>query len=92
MEIAAKGPEEELLKNPRGIAFDRNKNILCCDTSGSRVVVYSAYPKCKFIRAFGTRGNKPGQFVSPASVAVNPDTEEIIVVDQGYNNLVILWY
>ena len=56
---------------PRGIAVDKNGNVLVADTGNKRIVVFDK--DGNYITEFGSAGFDPGQFDEPVGVAVAPD-------------------
>jgi sugar lactone lactonase YvrE len=53
------------------VAFDASGNIYVVDTNNARVQKFS--PDRAFLRAWGSAGRAPGQFVVPGGIAVGPD-------------------
>ncbi len=57
---------------PRSIAYDKTTGeLFITDTGNRRVVVYDKLGQFK--RQFGSKGNGPGQFDEPVSLALSPD-------------------
>ena len=76
-----------LLKEPRGIAVDREGHLWVSDTGNNRLVEYTA--EGVPIRTVGSTGTKEGQLKEPRSIAVGPENG-IWVVDSG-NDRVEAW-
>ena len=53
-------------------------DIVVCDFSNNRIQEFD--PQLKFVRAWGARGELPGQFKEPCGIAVAP-SGEIVVAD-----------
>lgn len=66
---------------PGGITVDRDGNIYVADSGNQRVVKFSS--EGKFIKRFGTKGQGPGEFLSPWQIAIYND--EVYVYDWGRN-------
>jgi len=64
-------PEPDELWAPRGIAIDREGNILVADTGTHRIRRYA--PDGTHLGDFGRRGKEAGEFEEPTGVAVGPD-------------------
>ena len=69
---------------PTGITVAPNGNVYVTDTMNQRIEVFS--PALKFIRAFGSPGDRPGQFRRPKGIAVDADGV-VFVVDSDYGNV-----
>ena len=57
------------LNFPSGVALGPNGELHVVDSGNAEVQVYSA--DGDYLRAYGSRGNELGQFVSPRAIAVN---------------------
>ena len=68
------------LAEPASVAADAKDEILVLECRGSRVRVFDA--QGKELRAFGSRGSKPGELLEPRGLAVAPDGE-VYVSDTG---------
>ncbi len=77
---------EGRLGRPFGIARDSRGNLYVSDSAAHRIVTYDKGGR--FVRAFGTRGDKMGQLWYPAGLAID-DRERLIVVDYGNHRIQI---
>jgi DNA-binding beta-propeller fold protein YncE len=73
--------------SPTNVAVDRQGNIYVADTGNYRVQILD--PTGKFLRAFGTQGDAPGEFIRPKGIAVDSEGH-IYVADAEFNNFQIL--
>jgi DNA-binding beta-propeller fold protein YncE len=72
---------------PTNVAVDKKGILYVADTLNCRVEIFD--PEGKFVRAFGTQGDRPGEFIRPKGIAV--DTEgHVYVADSEFNNFQIL--
>lgn len=77
------GTDSQTFDRPTDIAFAPSGCFYVSDGYGnSRVVKFS--PEGKYLRAWGERGTRPGQFDTPHSIVV--DSEERIYVSDRENN------
>lgn len=68
----------------RGIAVDADGNVYATDTGNHRVQKFTHHGR--FTTAWGTRGDQPGQFLTPLGVAVDTD-RHVYVVDSQNNRV-----
>lgn len=80
-------PEPGTLASPTNVAVDPQGNLYIADTLNFRVQIFS--PEGKFVRAFGTQGDRPGEFIRPKGIAVDSEGH-IYVADAEFNNFQIL--
>jgi DNA-binding beta-propeller fold protein YncE len=73
--------------SPTNVAVDRQGNIYVADTGNYRVQILD--PSGKFVRAFGTQGDAPGEFIRPKGIAVDSEGH-VYVADAEFNNFQIL--
>lgn len=82
------GPEikkgKETLKEPSGIAVAAKGRIFVADSENSRVVIFD--DGGKFVRSFGEKGNKEGEFRYPRGIAASEDGR-IYVADSGNHRI-----
>ena len=81
-----RGDADGLFNNSLGVAFDHHRGLLLVvDTQNNRTQVFSCDGDDggSFVSKFGSRGNQPGQFRSPDSIAVDHDHDRILVTDRG---------
>ena len=79
--FALEGDGVTPLYEPGGITVDRDGNIYVADSGNQRVVKFSS--EGKFIKSFGTKGQGPGEFLSPWQIAIYND--EVYVYDWSRN-------
>ena len=73
------------LKNPIGICFNKtNKHLYVCDQLNHRVLVLTT--DLAFVKAFGDKGNRDGQFECPLNSAFDSDNN-LYVTDSGNNRV-----
>jgi sugar lactone lactonase YvrE len=72
---------------PRAIALDSAGDVYVTDSSANRVVVFSAGGAP--LRAWGSSGLAPGQFVAPVDVAAGPGGR--LLVAEAYREIVPLY-
>jgi DNA-binding beta-propeller fold protein YncE len=80
-------PENGKFFGPSNVALDREGNLYVADTFNCRVEVFDATGK--FIRSFGTQGDRPGEFIRPKGIAVDSEGH-VYVADAEFNNFQIL--
>ena len=56
---------------PNGIAFDGNGNLYVTDTGWNRFLVYG--PNGRYLRSFGSPGDRGGEFKQPMDITFGPD-------------------
>jgi hypothetical protein len=66
---------------PGGVTVDNNGNIYVADSGNQRIVKFNS--EGKFLKSFGTKGQGPGEFLSPWQLAVY--NNEIYVYDWRRN-------
>ncbi len=64
------------LREPRGIAVDRAGNVWVANFGNNRIDVFDA--NLGFLRAFGKRGEGPGEFRDPCGIAIAPNGEVFV--------------
>ena len=69
------------LSNPWGVAVNERNEIAVTETGNHRVQVFSS--NGNYLRSFGTKGDKQGEFDWPAGIAFDNNTENVIIVDSG---------
>ena len=72
---------------PTNIALDRKGLVYVADTLNCRVQIFD--PDGKFVRTFGTQGDRPGEFIRPKGIAVDSEGH-VYVADSEFNNFQIL--
>ena len=71
---------------PSNAAVDRQGNLYVTDSFNFRIQIFD--PDGKFVRAFGTHGDRPGSFARPKGIAVDSEGH-IYVADAEFNNFQI---
>ena len=74
------GADWEVFASVSGVAFDADGNLFVLDGGNQRVVVLG--PDGGHLRTIGRRGGGPGEFLSPAAMAVTAGGE-LVVYDRG---------
>jgi hypothetical protein len=74
------GADWEVFASVNGVAFDVDGNLFVLDGGNQRVVVLG--PDGGHLRTIGRRGGGPGEFLSPAAMAVTAGGE-LVVYDRG---------
>ena len=74
------GADWEVFASVNGVAFDADGNLFVLDGGNQRVVVLG--PDGGHLRTIGRRGGGPGEFLSPAAMAVTVGGE-LVVYDRG---------
>lgn len=80
---AGKRPAQRLLSEPRAVALGGDR-IYIADTEANRVIVLDE--EGKTLLTWGTKGPEPGQFRSPAGIAVD-DQGDVYVADGGNSRI-----
>jgi DNA-binding beta-propeller fold protein YncE len=80
-------PEKGTFSGPTNVAVDRQGNVYIADTLNCRVQIMS--PAGKFLKAFGTQGDRPGEFIRPKGIAVDSEGH-VYVADAEFNNFQVL--
>jgi len=75
------GSTAGMLRKPWGLAVNERDEIAVTETGNNRVLVFSS--DGTYIRSFGTKGDKQGEFNYPAGVAFDRFNGNILVVDNG---------
>jgi len=76
-------PENGTFSGPTNVALDRQGNLYIADTLNCRVQILS--PSGKFLRVFGTQGDRPGEFIRPKGIALDSEGH-VYVADAEFNN------
>ncbi len=76
-EVPQAGPAGKLAQ-PRGLAVDKDGNVLVCDFGNNRIQEFG--PDLHFLDGWGTFGTSPGEFKQPCGIAIAP-SGEIFVAD-----------
>ncbi len=84
---------------PTGVAVDSQRHLIVADMNNHRIQVFQLSPASRdertlrqrdqtfqFLRSFGQKGSKTGQFLYPTSVAVDA-FDNILVVDHQNNRI-----
>jgi len=67
------------LDRPQDVGFDSRGNVYVADRGNEQIVKFDA--DGRFVRAWGEKGNRPGQFDFPHAVAVD-DRDRVLVADR----------
>ena len=79
-------PENGTFAGPTNVAVDLHGNIYVADTLNCRVQILN--PAGKFVRGFGTPGDRPGELARPKGIAVDSEGH-VYVADAEFNNFQI---
>lgn len=69
------------LKQPAGLAVDRDGNLFVCDVGNGRVQVFDA--KLAFVRQWGQSADAADRLVNPSSIAIDRASDTVYVADLG---------
>jgi DNA-binding beta-propeller fold protein YncE len=74
---------------PLGVAVDPvSRNAVVADSKNNRVQIFApSGTSWVFSAAFGSAGGGPGQFATPAGLAIDPVSRNILVADSGNNRI-----
>ena len=78
-----KKSDQRLLHEPRAVALSGEK-VYIADTDAHRVLVLDL--NGKIVRTWGAKGDKPGQFRSPAGIALD-EKGSVYVADTGNHRI-----
>jgi sugar lactone lactonase YvrE len=65
------GPQQDLFNRPTDVAWDGAGNIYVSDGLGTNSRIAKFDKNGVFVKAWGTRGNAPGQFAGPHGIATD---------------------
>ena len=78
------------LNGPRGVAVDRDDNIIVMDCSNHRVQKFTSEGEFIIQVGTGTAGSTPLQFNSPTGVGINSANDKVYILEQGNHRIQIL--
>ena len=78
--------EKRNFAGPTNVAVDRDGNVYVADTLNCRVQIFN--PAGRFLRMFGTQGDRPGEFIRPKGIALDSEGH-VYVADAEFNNFQI---
>ncbi|KAL9982215.1 hypothetical protein ACROYT_G011028 [Oculina patagonica] len=81
LSFGEEGSAVGMLSEPFGVAVNNNNDIAVADSNNNRVQVFSS--EGIFLRTFGTKGDKQGEFDYPLGIAFDNDSGNIIVADKA---------
>ena len=81
--IGCHGNKNGQFNFPMGLAFNNNKLLYVVDMYNYRVQVFQQDDTFAF--SFGNEGNNPGEFQSPARIAIDPNNNNVLVTDIDAN-------
>ena len=88
LSFGLRGSAVEMLSHPWGVAVNERNEIVVTDNGNHRIQVFSS--DGTFLRSFGRKGDKQGEFNFPRGIAFDIKNEMILVVD-GSNRCVQLF-
>jgi DNA-binding beta-propeller fold protein YncE len=83
---SGKTQEKGTFAGPTNVAVDAQGNIYVADTLNCRVQIFESTGK--FVRMFGTQGDRPGEFIRPKGIALDSEGH-VYVADAEFNNFQI---
>ena len=88
LSFGLRGSAVEMLSHPWGVAVNERNEIVVTDNGNHIIQVFSS--DRTFLRSFGRKGDKQGEFNFPRGIAFDIKNEMILVVD-GSNRCVQLF-
>jgi DNA-binding beta-propeller fold protein YncE len=82
-----KGPKEDSLALPRGLAFDKNNRLHVVDTLKHKVFIYTK--QGKLLKSYGSLGSRGAGLSYPNAIAFDDTYENIYIADKQNNRLSI---
>ena len=79
LSFGQEGSAAGMLRCPWGVAVNERDEIVVTDTVNHRIQVFSS--DGTYLRSFGTRGDKQGEFNFPTGIAFDPKNGNILVAD-----------
>ena len=73
------GSAAGMLSNPWGVAVNERNEIVVTDSGNHRIQVFSS--DGTYLRSFGRKGDKQGEFNFPTGIAFDIKNENLVVVD-----------
>ena len=87
-QIGKEGTGPGQFKNPNGVSFLNNNEVLIADQSNNRIQhinIRTGY----VVKTFGKKGERKGQFKTPISICLD-DTERIVVSELSNNRVQVM--
>ena len=87
-QIGKEGTDPGQFKNPNGVSFLNNNEVLIADQSNNRIQridIRTGY----VVKTFGKKGERKGQFKTPISICLD-DTERIVVSEFSNNRVQVM--
>ena len=81
LSFGQRGSAAGILSNPWGVAVNERNEIVVTDTGNHTIQVFSS--DGTYLRSFGTKGDKQGEFNFPAGIAFDVKSENILVADSS---------
>jgi len=81
LSFGQRGSAAGMISNPWGVAVNERNEIAVTDRGNNRVQLFSS--EGTYLRSFGTKGDKQGEFDSPSGIAFDIKNENILVVDSN---------
>ena len=75
------GSAAAVLSKPWGVAVNERNEIVVTEVGNHRIQVFSS--DGTFLRSFGRKGDKQGELIWPAGIAINIKNDNILVVDSS---------
>ena len=79
LSFGKKGSAAGMLRKPWGVAVNERNEIAVTDNGNNRIQVFSS--DGTYLRSFGAKGDKQGEFDFPSGIAFDIKNENILVVD-----------
>ena len=84
--LGAGSGEEEIFSEITAVAVDKDETIYVVDSKEARIKVFDR--EGRFLRAFGGKGQGPGEFVRPFGIFISPK-DEILVDDSARRRITV---
>ena len=79
LSFGQQGTAAGMLSKPWGVAVNEQNEIVVTEVGNHRIQVFSS--DGTYLRSFGRKGDKHGEFICPAGIAFDIKNENILVVD-----------
>ena len=87
-QIGKEGTDPGQFKNPNGVSFLNNNEILIADQSNNRIQHINIQTG-SVVKTFGKKGERKGHFKTPLSICLD-DTERVVVTELSNNRVQVM--